>query len=198
MNHTYYMPRRFRPTYSVLGRWLRRRSGDERHAEALFILAVVGLALVLLLAQYLAWVLLKDALTAEPLGPVALGFWGGHLAAFLLFFFGAVLGFKPAITVTRTAEALHIQQGGKRHAYAYATMQQVTPISALRFHRHWRRYAQTQVFVNKIEDPLLLLHTTHGPVVLGLAEEDLHALKTALEARIPPEFATPQPAFSAA
>ncbi len=55
VRHTYYVPRRFHPAYSLLGRYVQRVIGDERRAEALVLVVLSMILLGLLLVQYLAW-----------------------------------------------------------------------------------------------------------------------------------------------
>jgi hypothetical protein len=43
-------------------------------------------------------------------------------------------------------------------------------VTALEFHRHYRKYSQTRVFINNLKAPLVLLKTEEGPVVLELPE----------------------------
>ncbi|NNF58181.1 MAG: hypothetical protein HKN04_08055, partial [Rhodothermaceae bacterium] len=64
-------------------------------------------------------------------------------------------------------------------------------ITADACHRHWRRYAATQAFVNRLPDELLLLRTTSGPVVLGLAPDALDRLEAHLAEHLEVESAEP-------
>lgn len=188
MRASFTISRRFHPAYSLLGRGLRRWLDDERRAEALFIIVLSGLALTLLLAQYLAWALLQPAIETAPDGRTALTFWIGQVGMFALIVGACVVGFKPAITVTADEDALRLQQQDRTLALPYDAIDEVTTITALRYHRHWRRYAATHTFVNHPQEDLLLLHTDEGPVVLGLPPDDHEVLFDHLASHHTPSF----------
>lgn len=147
-----------------------------------------GLALTLLLAQYLAWALLQPAIETAPDGSTALTFWVGQVGMFALIVGACVVGFKPAITVTADEDALRLQQQDRTLALPYDAIDEVTTITALRYHRHWRRYAATHAFVNHPQEDLLLLHTDEGPVVLGLPPDDHEVLFDHLASHRTPSF----------
>ena len=178
---SFHISGRFHPGYSLLGRWLRRATGDVRRAEALLIVAWSGLLLLLAGGQALAWMLLQDVLEAAPRGPEATAFWLAQLGAALGYVLFGLVGFQPPIAVTCTPRRLTLRQGDRTLAIPYHAITSAEPVSVLRFHRHWRRYAATHVFVNRIPDTLLLLRTTSGPVVLGLSAGDQAALVEHLE-----------------
>ncbi len=185
---TFSTPRRYHPGYSLLGRWLRRRVGDARQAEAVFIVALAGIGLGVLLAQYGAWALLQPALTADPTGPLAVVFWGVQLCVFTLVGLTCLLGFQPSVEVICTASGLSMRQGERHLTLAYEAIDDAEPLAPLLFHRHYRRYAATRAFVYRPTGALLLLHTADGPVVLGLLEADLTALHRHLDARLAPTY----------
>ncbi len=188
MHRTFYVPRRFHPAYSLLGRWLQRATGDERRAEALFLVVLSLLLLALLLGQYLAWALLSETILAAPTGPAAVAFWLAQGAGAGLCLTTCVIGFKPAVAVTADPAGLFLKQGRRTLTLAYDEIASAGPIPALRFYRHYARYAATLVFVNRHLDELLLLETIHGPVVVGLLAPDRAALLGLLEAHRAPTF----------
>lgn len=161
---------------------MRRAAGDRRRAEALLIAALVGGLLLLAGGQSVAWLLLRETIEQQPRGSVTVLFWLGQLGAALGFVLLGLVGFQPPITVTCTPNGMMLRQGDRALALPYPTIASAATVSALAFHRHWRRYAATHVFVNRIPDELLLLRTTAGPVVLGLAPADQTALVEHLEA----------------
>lgn len=154
---------------------MQRRVGDARRAEAYYIITLTFLALVLLLANYVAWALLETRILADPEGPVALWFWTGQVGAVLLVILGAVIGFKPEVRIVCGDGGMDVQAEGKHLQVTRTNIQSFETISATVFHRHYRRYAATHVFVNRMPETLLLLHTTHGPLVIGFSESDLAA-----------------------
>ncbi len=174
---------------------MRRLVRDRRQAEAYFVLALTALVLVWLVVQYGAWALVQPAPTEEPGGGLALTFWAvqiGSLAGLLLV---GACGLKPAATITCASDGLHIEQGRRALRLPYDAITSVERITALRFHRHERRYAATQLFAARVgRGDLLLLRTARGPVVLGLAPDDQDALCAHLErqARAPASSASPR------
>ena len=179
---TFRIPRRFDPRCSLLGRGLRRLVRDPLRAEAYFVLALAGLALGWLLAQYAANALIQPRLNG-PANPAALRFWAVQGGLLLFLVFTCAVGVAPATVVTCTPSGgLRLRQGRRRLALERAEIEAVKNITPLRYHRHERRYAATQAFVGRLRHDLLLLRTAHGPVVLGLALEDQAALRRHLEA----------------
>ena len=178
---TFCIPRRFHPGYSLLGRGLRRLVRDPLRAEAFFILALTGLALLWLLVQYAVWAFLQPAPSA-PAGPAALRFWAVQGGALLFLVLTCVVGVAPAAVVTcAPGGRLRLRQGRRRLALDNAEIKAIKKITPLRYHRHERRYAATQAFVGRLRHDLLLLRTARGPVVLGLAPQDQAALQRHLD-----------------
>lgn len=88
-----------------------------------------------------------------------------------------MLGFKPALRVTlEENQLLVLEQGDKIAKIPISSIRAAAQISALRFHRHYRKYQETQSFFVKMPHSLLLLSTDNNPVVIGLsvqAQEEL-------------------------
>lgn len=183
MTRTFHTSRRFHPGYSPLGRWLRRQTGDRRRAEALHLLIGTAYALAVVMG-YFAFSTLWPSAAALTNG-YALLWMSGSLALA-----GAgLIGFRPALSVTcrDDAEELRLTQGERTLMLPYDAIASVEQISALRFHRHERRYAATHVFIGRLGDDVLLLRTERSPVVIGLdTAEEQSALADHLEtARTP-------------
>ena len=173
------IPRRFDPRCSLLGRGLRRFSRDPLQAEAYFIVALTGLVLLWLLAQYAVWAFVQSAPSDSA---AALCFWAVQGGALLFLALTCVVGVAPAAVITCTpGGGLSIRQGRSRLALENAEIQAIKKITPLRYHRHERRYAATQAFTGRLRHDLLLLRTARGPVVLGLAPEDQAAVRRHLE-----------------
>jgi len=177
---TFRSPRTFDPRYSLLGRALRFWTGDRLRGEALYVVTLTGLALALLMIHYLGWALLKSTLAASPSGQLL--FWAGQLTSGLAWAGLGLVGVRPAVTVTCTATGLEIEQGSRRRQMAYDALEEVSSVAATTYHRHYRRYAATTVFVGALQDEVLLLRTDRGPVVVGLADaDDQAALRSHVE-----------------
>lgn len=186
MNRTFYVPRRFHPAYSLLGRWLQRRLGDARRAEAVYLILLTGLLLALLLGNYLAWAVLEPAVTAAPTGPTAVAFWAAQIAGLGLCMLLGFVGYRPRVAVTVQDHALHLEQGARSLVLPFHTVTAVRTVSAGCFHRHYARYAATQVFVSRLPDEVLLFETGEAPVIVGLPPEDRATLLHLLENHLAP------------
>jgi hypothetical protein len=182
VQHVVYIPSRLHPSYSLLGRWLRRRVGDARRAAALFVVALAGLALALVLAHYVAWALLQPVVAADPGGPVALAFWGLQAGSVLLFLLTCVAGVRPAACVRYTRALLEVRRGTRVRRLALSEIHRAGALSPLRYHRHYRRYAATEAFVDRLRTDLLLLRTRDAVVVLELPDADRQRLLAYVEA----------------
>lgn len=180
MTRTFRSARCYDPSYSLLGRALRRWTGDRLRGEALFLVALTGLALILLMAHYLGWALLQSYLAAD--ASRQLLFWGGQLASVAVWSAVGLIGFRPGVTVTCTTRALQLEQDGHTRTVPYDSIEEASVISATRYHRHDRRYAATTVFVARLTDRVLLLRTERGAVAVGLTPAEAHAeLKAHIE-----------------
>ena len=188
MTPTFHVSRSFHPSYSLLGRALRAWTGDRLRGEALYVVALTGLALVVLMTHYLGWALLKPVLTNNPSWQLL--FWAGQLASAALWALIGLVGLRPGVTVACTDGAVELEQGGRTRTVPYDRIDAVETVSATTYHRHHRRYAATDVFVSTLPDEVLLLHTPRGPVAVGLPDpDDRAALAAHLDA---PEPATPE------
>ena len=193
MTRTFESPRSYDPTYSLLGRLLRYWTGDRLRGEALFIVALTGLALVLLMTHYLGWALLKPLLVENPSWQML--FWAGQLASVVVLGALGLVGMRPGVTVNCSPEGLDLEQGTRTRTVPYDDVERVETVSATRYHRHYRHYAATGVFVGEVSDEMLLLHTARGPVVISLADPEAQAaLRTHVEtARADTPDPVPQP-----
>ncbi len=172
MTRTFRSARCYDPSYSLLGRALRRWTRDRLRGEALFLVALTGLALVLLMTHYLGWALLQSYLAEQPTRQLV--FWGGQLASGVLWGGIGLVGFRPGVTATCTSNTLTLEQSGRTRTVPYDSIDETRVISATRYHRHYRRYAATSVFVGRLADDVLLLRTERGPVVVGLTPAEAH------------------------
>ena len=138
--------------------------------------------------HYLGWAFLQPLIVADIDGPVAMMYWASQAGSSILCFLTCILGFLPAIHISRVPGEVTIRQGSRICRINEEDLLELSTTSALIFHRHYQRYAATQSFVNRIEQTLLLLRTPHGLVVLGLPAEDRKALTDALQTG-PPTYA---------
>lgn len=184
LTHAFSSQRTFRPTHSLLGRALRRWTGDRLKGEAYYVLVLTGLVLALLMAHYLGWALLQPIFTGPDGAWYQTVFWLGQLASVVAVAAVGLVGFRPPLTVRCDDEAgrLHLTQGDRSCAVDYASVETASLIPARRFHRHYRHYAATRIFVGRLEDEVLLLETDTGPVVVALPAESLTDLRNHLAA----------------
>jgi len=175
---TFHTSRRFDPSHSLLGRAVRRWTGDPLRGEAVFYLVLSALVLALLMAHYLGWALLQPLMEADATESWQVLFWIGQLASVGLVTAIGGIGFRPGVEVAFDPEtaSLHLQQGASERRLGPSDVREATRISAQRYHMHYRRYAATDAFVAEATDDMLLLRTADGPVVLALPSAD--ALET--------------------
>lgn len=173
MTRTFESPWSYDPRYSLLGRVVRYWTDDRLRGEALFIVALTGLALALLMSHYLGWALLKPVLVDHP--SWRLLFWAGQLASVAVLSAVGLLGVRPGVTVACTPAALELEQGARSQTVPYDALEQVDTVSATQYHRHYRRYAATDVFVGNLENEVVLLRTADGPVAIALADPEEQA-----------------------
>mgnify|MGYP006287378717 FL=1 len=170
MPRTFTASRSYDPSFSLLGRALRTWTGDRLRGEALYIVVLTGMALALLMTHYLGWALLKSTLTTQPSWQVA--FWAGQLGTVALWGAVGLVGFRPRVTVTCSDDTLTLKQAGQTRTLTPPAIDDVRTIAATRFHRHYRRYAATEVFVSAVPEEVVLLWTDDGPVVVALPSPD--------------------------
>ncbi len=175
------IPRSFHPPASLLGRLVRRWTQDRRQAESFYyVAAVLVLAVGSLLSQW-GWVAFG---TGGPGGTPMPGYYAVQVAGGLLLAGCCLLGWKRPVVVTARRQALDIRQGAEAVSLHYGRIHAAERISADAYHRHWRRYAATRVFVNRLPAELLLLRTASGPLVLGLPPADLDQLEAHLAEQV--------------
>ena len=194
---SFFVPGRFHPGYSWLGRYLRRRVRDELYAEGLYILLISLIGVGLMLLFFLGWAGLQLVLAARPDEAERLVrlYFAGQVGASLLFFVTCFMGFKPALNLRISGRRTRIRQGARECVLPLHRIRRISPASALQFHRHYRKYEGTRSFFVRLPNPLLCLDTDTGPVFLGLPQEDHPALMAHWERQHVPvrEPATMQP-----
>lgn len=153
-----------------MGRAFRAWTDDRLQGEALYIVTLTGVALLLVMSHYLGWALLRPVLSASASWQVL--FWTGQVASVLLWVGIGLVGRRPAVTVQCTPTTLEVEQGARARTIRYEAVDSIAKISARQYHRHYRRYAATQVFAGSLADEVLLLRTAQGPVVIALPESD--------------------------
>lgn len=173
-----HVPPCFAPTRSPLARLVASRVADRRQAEAAYYGALVVLAAMTLLAlQWTGMALIERgglAHTVTVLGPA--------LALFAAF---AVGGRQRGIAVSLSGDELVIARGATRLAVPCNRIADVREVPDAEVHRHWSRYEQTILFVNRRPEHHLLLRLADGRVVvLGLDPRDRARLAEALEASV--------------
>lgn len=182
MSNTYHIQRRFHIGYSILGRQIRRRISDVHYAEGVFIMAFAALFICLVIANYLGWAVLQSMNAGAPDEAAAIMYWIGQVILTLLFFTFCVFGFKPAVHVSFDSQkGLSIKQGAVQEDIPLQSIRAVSHVSALRFHRHHRKYRTTKAFFVKLPASLTLVSTDNGPVLLGLSEDENQELITLLQ-----------------
>ena len=173
------IPRRFHPGWSLLGRLLRRRTGDRLRAESLHLALLTGGALVWLMGVYAAGALVSGT------GAPPLVVWSGLGAAGGLLVLGGVVGVQPRAVVRCGPAAMRVERGRERVRLPYAALERVETVGARVYHRRYRRWAAVRPFLNGGGGPVLLVHMRdrRSVVALALPEAQRTALRQRLEAR---------------
>lgn len=161
---------------SPLGRGVRRWAHDARQAESLYFVALALVLCLATLAGQWGWLLYGTM----PDGSPSLAFFAAQVGGGLVLIVTCLLGWKSRVVITARDEALDVRQGHEALSLHHGRIEAAERITAAAYHRHWRRYAATRTFVNRLPDELLLLRTASGPVVLGLAAPDLDRLENHL------------------
>jgi hypothetical protein len=168
VTRTFESPSSYEARYSLLGQAIQAWVGDRLQSEAFFIVALTALTLALLMSHYLGWALLKPYLTAHPEWQMV--FWGAQVGSALLLASISLVGVCPSVQVTCASDTVTFRQGDRSCTLASTSIDDVTLIPATRYHRHYRRYAATQVFVSDLPDEVIRLRTDDGPVIVALAD----------------------------
>lgn len=170
------IPRSLYLPASPLGRAVRRWAHDARQAESLYFVALALVLCLATLAGQWGWI----AYGTTPDGAPSPTFFAVQVVGVLVLVATCLLGWRPRVTVIARDEALDVRQGDEALSLHHGRIAAVERITAEVYHRHWRRYAATRAFVNRLPDELLLLRTASGPIVLGLAAPDLDRLEAHL------------------
>jgi len=125
------------------------------------------------MGHYLGWALLKSLFANRP--SWQLWFWGGQVISVLLLAGLGLIGFCPAVRVRCTSDAVELRQGSQSQTIPYSSIATVDTISTVRFHRHYRRYAATQVFVSELSGDVICLDTEEGPVIVSFSDSGTQA-----------------------
>jgi hypothetical protein len=175
-NSTFIIASRFDATHSLVGRLFRARAADARQGESLFILSVSLLVLALILLGTIGWTMLPYVRGA---GPGVLSAAG--VAAVLLIVATCLIGRSPEIVIGVTRNSLTISASGGELRIPFSAIERISRVDDRTYYRHYRRYAETRAFVNRIPSELLLLHVDGAPVVLGIESiADLGTLEALL------------------
>ncbi len=173
-------PARFDPSYSILGRMLRRMVIDRKRAGAYFVVASAVLVLAMVVAQFFAWSYLEPTLSADPGGNAATAFWVAQIAAVLLLIFGMGLGRAPQVVVTLHQHHLAVRQGSRKASVALTEIAAVRRVTALQFHREYWPFADARAFICGTPPLVVVVETPRGVLGIGLPASEHKELCSAL------------------
>ena len=174
------VPKRLDANYSLLGRLIRRSVNDYHYAEGILILSIAMISIVMVVLFYVAWAFVEPALATDSTGQLAEYYAMAQFGSAVFLVLIAFIGFKPKLEITIEDYCIHIKHGSQKLVLLTSEVLQTEIISASQFHKHYRKYVNTRAFYNRLNDHLLLLDTTNGPVILGLSEEHQATLLSAL------------------
>jgi len=173
VTRTFEAPWTYCPSASLLGRVVRAWTNDRLRGEALYLVAMTGLTIILLMAHYLGWALLSSTLSASEAWETV--FWQTQVGSVLVLVGLGLVGFRPTVRVTCQSDAVTLQQGDQTRTLSPSDVQDVRLISAQHYHRHYRRYAATEAFVSAIPEQVLCVRTDDGPVIVAHPESEAQA-----------------------
>lgn len=190
VSHHITVPRKLNANYSLLGRLIRRSVRDSHFAEGILILTIALLCIGLVVSFYIMWAFIQPIVEADSTGQTAIYYFIAQVGSFLLLVLTAFLGLKPGVEITVDEQCLHINQGKERLLLLQSEIEQVEIITSLQYHQHYRKYENTRAFFSRLTDRLMLLTTEHGPVILGVSDEDQATLLEALRSSASAETTT--------
>jgi len=164
------IPRSFDPAYSVLGRWLRRRS-DRLQAEARFYLYSVSLFVGLVFVGYVSWTVLRHLVVGEPSGMLARAISAVPVVTAVAFVALCIVGFRPIVHLRIHHRTIAVEQGGRELKLRIDEIVGAETVAASTYHRVYRRYAGVHEFSRRQAEEFLLLKASHDTLALGLTAE---------------------------
>ena len=171
---SFVIPGRFHPGWSLLGQGLRHLTADRLRAETLHLVLLAGASLAWLLGLYAA-----EALSALLTAP---GLRFGIGAGALLLPLVGIIGFRPPAVIQCESQALSITRGRECWRLPYRTLDRTDVVTPRCYHRHYRHFAAVRPFLNTGRRPILLLHTSTGPIAaLELHEPQRNRLLRCIE-----------------
>lgn len=169
--HRFEIPRRFDPTRSVLGCFLSRNS-DALQAEARYYFAAVMIVIGILIANFLAWAILKPTVMDEPLGTVALLYWTAQVSSVAGFLALCVVGFQRSATITVNESSLSVARGQDRITIRRSDIEDHKIVTPLAFHRHYRRYSNVSSYAVAGAEAYVIIRPPERVLAIGLQLDD--------------------------
>lgn len=163
----YHIPGAWDPTASLLGRGLKQLDPDELRAEATFYVAAVATVAGYLVLVFLGWAWINwDGPPAEV---EVSRYWMLQSLGLVAVVALAWVGRQRGVEVVLTDEGIRIEQGSAASLQIpYSEIDHGERIPNIRFHQHYRLYAETRAFRGRVPEKMVLLKTTAFPVVLGI------------------------------
>lgn len=174
------IPRRFDPTRSVLGSLLSRRS-DALQAEARYYFAAVMIVIGILIANFLAWAILKPTVMDDPLGTVALLYWTAQVSSIVGFLALCVVGFQRSTTIVVNDSNVTIARGQDHITIRRSDIEDHEIVSPLTFHRHYRRFSKVSSYAVAGAQAYVIVRPPEEVLAIGLHLEDAQDLLDTLK-----------------
>lgn len=163
----YHIPGAWDPTASLLGRVLKQMEPDVLRAEATFYVAAVATVAGYLVLVFLGWAWINwDGPPAEA---EVSRYWMLQSLGLASVVALAWIGRRRGVEVFLTDEDIRIERGAAAPLLIpYGEIEHGERIPSLRFHQHYRLYAETRSFRGRVPEKMVLLKTPAFPVVLGI------------------------------
>ena len=168
----------YHPASSALGQLCKRAVQDERQAESWYLIAACSLITVS------AIVAMAAASLSESQGADINPLWFWPWVGFGLILVVCLLGFAPGVQVMVGADQLRIKQGRQSRVVRLADITHSQIIDADTYYRHYALYTDTERFMARIPDDVLVLTVGQKHIAVGLDPTSHAALGTLIEIEI--------------
>ena len=158
----FYGRARFNAARSLLGLWCLRSIRDERKAEAVYLI-IASSTIVAGLVGVMAITSLWEMQTTD-----AAQFWLWPWAVFGLLVVGCLAGYTPGVRVSVTLDGLEVCQGRRRVDIEFTDIRHCQVVSALAYYRNYALYRDTQRYMARISEDVLVLVVGCEYIAIGL------------------------------
>ncbi|MBT8401007.1 MAG: hypothetical protein KJO98_11070 [Rhodothermia bacterium] len=174
------IPRRFDPTRSVFGRFVGRHA-DVLQSEARYYFATIMMLIGILIANFIAWAILKPTIMDDPLGTVAILYWAVQVVSMVGFLALCLVGFQRGTVITVDDCNVSLARGDEPVTVRRSDIDSLEIVSALAFHRHYRRYSNVSSYAAVGTEAYVIIRVSEKVLAIGLGGENAQDLLNTLK-----------------